>query len=465
MIRARRPAGAAVYALAVALGCSPEVAPARDQWKVYLGTDAPIPQLGEQLLIELIDDSGQPTPADATQFIDASRADLWPISFGIVPDSPAAHPRIRVRLYRLEETGTDGLPGGTTLIDATASLPPAAGLTQVGLTLAMNCFAIPPDLAGHLTCDPATGARGPEPTLPPELQPQSLPAPGSWPRAAPVPCAAPVPSDMTCIPGGVFLLGSAHFAVLVSASANPVPQRLIQLRPFAIDTLEVAVGQIRPFVRSGALPAPSAPSPDPYCTFLGSDDASNDTLPINCVPWSTADQACRMAGKRLPTEAEWEYAARNLGEESTYPWGSDTSICDHAVVARADVRPGSQLFGYSQECRVTPTVTLPPGPVAVGSMAVPGSSAQDQTNRGVVSLGGNVSEWMADVFDSYSGPCWVGGGLRLSGPCEQGPSPTTHSVRGGNWLNVPASAESAIRSFADASLADSTTGFRCALSL
>jgi formylglycine-generating enzyme required for sulfatase activity len=436
-----------------ASGCGEEAAPARDQWKVYVATDAPIPQLGEQLLVELLDDSGELAAPDGRRLIDASRPALWPISFGIVPDEPNSQPRLRARLYRLEETGGDGLPANQTLIDATAVLPPARGLTEVGLTLGMNCFSVAAEPALHQSCDPTSGSLASEPTLAADLDSSELPAPGSWPPAASVPCADAVPSDMVCVPGGLVLLGSTEYAEL-GADLDPVPEPLVQLGPFAIDVAEVSVGQVRALVQSQHLPAPTGQSQDPACTYLSDADASNDEMPVNCVPFSTADQACRLLGKRLPTEAEWEYVARNLQAESFFPWGSDTDICAHAVVGR------SEADGGPEQCRLLPTSTLGAGPVAIGGPD--DRSADDVTTLGVVNLGGNVSEWVLDWFEPYTGSFWTKSSLLVNPRCDdESAARPQHSLRGGEWDNVPISAEAFLRNAADPNFSGPGTGFRC----
>jgi formylglycine-generating enzyme required for sulfatase activity len=430
----------ALTAIVLGSACSGEVAPARDQWRVHLATDAPVPQLGEQLVAELLDDAGNLLSPDSRRLIDASQASHWPLSFGVVPDRPTARPRLRVRLYRLEETGGDGLPAGNTLIDATATLPPASGLTDVALTLAMACFSVPSQPAQHLTCDPTTGSLGPEPILAAGIDPRSLPAPGSWPPAAVVPCPTTPPQGMVCVPGGVFLLGSVHYpSIEVGKATPPLPQRLVQLHPFAMDRTEVDAGVVSDLAKRGLVPAPSC--------------AADAGSPARCVPWTTANAVCHELGKRLPTEAEWEYAARNLQQESPYPWGWDTNVCAHAVVARAFDTNGDPL-----QCQSTPTGTLPFGPVATAD------PYDVSTPLGILHLGGNVSEWVADQFDPYDGPCWSGATLHVDPRCDQASS-GMRSVRGGSWNDVAASASSVVRKADAETTSNAGIGFRCAVTL
>ena len=436
-------------------GCSTAASP-RPQWEVFVATDAPVPQLGEELLVEVLDDEGNLQSPASRRFIDASHASAWPISFGIVPDNQQASPRIRVRLYRLDETGANGLPDGASLLDATATLLPGTGLTRVDLVLQMACFGVASDPASRQTCDPVTKGLAPEPRLSAALDLATLPAPGSWPDARQVSCHGQVPPGMTCIPGGVFLLGTEHFFPATTAT-DPLPQRLVLLAPFALDTSEVTVGQVRALVREQGLPPPDEPNTSgsstmrtEACTYRGVDDGSNDDAPANCLPWVTADRACHALGRRLPTESEWEYAARNLAEESLYPWGTDPDACDHAIVAQ-----GFGGFVDATECE-DPTSTKSYGPIA-------GGSALDVTELGILNLAGNVSEWVEDLFAPYAGGCWSGSAPLVDPACASGPA--GHSIRGGSWQDATYNANSTSRTESLTDEASEAVGFRCAVSM
>src|SRR5262249_3716980 len=161
--------------------------------RVVLGTDAPVPQLGDRLLVEIFYDGASGAPCDGCRRLLA--ADAWPISFGVVPPASGGA-RVRVRLYRTANTGYDGAPGSDRLIDARGGLPPAETLTPVGIALSMRCFGIGTDLAADTICDPATGMVGPVQTAPVLADPASLPVPGTWAPAQEVPCADPVPAGM-----------------------------------------------------------------------------------------------------------------------------------------------------------------------------------------------------------------------------------------------------------------------------
>src|SRR5262249_4091558 len=133
-------------------------------------------------------------------------------------------------------------------------------------------------------------------------------------------------------------------------------------------------------------------------------DASKGRHPITCVDQAQAATYCRWAGKRLPTEAEWEYAARGV-EGREYPWGNDAPDCDRANVAR---NPG-QGCGRAK------------GTVEVGSLPA-GASAS-----GALDMAGNAWEWVADGWDP---------GVYAKGTQTDPAVPATGEkavLRGGSW--------------------------------
>jgi sulfatase modifying factor 1 len=434
---------------------------------VVVGTDAPIPQFGDRLLVEILYDTGA-CDACNREIGEAADPARWPISFGVVPP-PSGATHVHAVLYRSIDTGDDGRPTGGAVIEAYAELPPATGPLRVPLVLSMACFGARAGDA-HATCDPATGTLAPEPVLV-AGDAGALPAPGSFPGAARVDCAGAPPPGMVCVPGGLFLMGYGR-AFPVDAASLPAPEHAVQLPPFALDADEVTVGAARPYI-AGLSPPLVVRDPDPSvdadaCSFIGASTA-NDALPLNCVTYDQAAAICKAQGKRLPTEAEWEFAARGETAGSTYPWGEAADVCSRAIVGRGrtlfDVYPGS--LDESSVCRTAgPEDALPWG-------LVPGGSPLDATPRGLRNLCGSVSEYVADAFSRYDEPCWTGSPVlsnpRCDAPGKDGRYVTT---RGGAW-NLPplfakmyergnlAGSGAAVRSTGY----DSGLGFRCARSM
>ena len=464
---------AAWVALALCAGCGGKEAEERAQWVVTLTTDAPLPQFGDRVLIDVLDASGAQA-CDDRPLIEGSVAcrrqvaaiepALWPISFGIArPDSPKPL-RVRVRLYRAASAGQQGLPEGRALIDRVATLPSADGITPVWMNLPMSCFGVSTDIDSRSTCKPQTGQLAAETDMP--RTPTALPAVGSWPPAQPIPCPAAAPADMTCIEGGVFLLG-APLEVELFKGLRPSPERLVRLSPFAIDTDEVTVRQVRVLARDNKLSSlPAATSTDPKsanfaCPFPQDvDDESRDALPMACITKELAQEVCVALGKRLPTEAEWEYVASNMGRESSFPWGESLDICALAVVGRGrtDIA-GNQTAarGEDPSCRIAGEgPVLPWGPVA-------GGADTDVNLVGVKNLAGNVAEFIADDFVPFGEGCWSAPGMYQDPICESSdPSvKLLKSVRGASWSSVGFLARAWSRG---ASTPGPSYGFRCAKS-
>lgn len=238
---------------------------------------------------------------------------------------------------------------------------------------------------------------------------------------------------MVCIPGGVLLLGSPRYA-MEDPDLRPTPEQLVVLDPFFLDADELTVGVVTELVAAGLVASPPEQTPVSGCTYGG-----DPLLPMTCIDRATAGALCAALGKRLPTEAEWEYAASNASLETRFPWLDEGSEpCAQAVV---DQRHG--------RCRSTGEVLGP----------IPGGAPRDVTLLGVRNLAGNVSEWVADDFVPCSdSACWgAEPTLRVNPLCSTNGVPV---VRGASWVDVPALLDVSLRSGA---IAPSVSiGFRCA---
>ncbi len=234
----------------------------------------------------------------------------------------------------------------------------------------------------------------------------------------------PVPSainDMVLIPSGAFLMGSdrrdteglqARYGFTVDLYLNEHPPRRVSLEPYLIDRFEVTNAEYKRFVLETGHPEPEhwianaynvadarlesahvnnlrwiaadyfalegdlgAMSREDLLAVMLRMQRERDTLPVTGVSWYDADAYCRWRGARLPTEAEWEKAARGP-DGLEFPWGNDW---EHGRTNTGELMEGDE------------------------SLAPVGSHAGDESVWGVRDLGGNASEWVADWYLPYRG--------------------------------------------------------------
>jgi formylglycine-generating enzyme required for sulfatase activity len=247
---------------------------------------------------------------------------------------------------------------------------------------------------------------------------------GPAPPAPPPPDAGTCPEGMVPIPEGTFSMGDAG------------AQHKVKLSAFCMDKTEVTVAAYRQCVneKRGATQC-TAPDTTTWCNWNTKD---HDQHPVNCVDWNQADTYCRWFERRLPTEAEWEYAARGA-QGRKYPWG--------------DTPPSNQLC-WDGEGR-----NLGKGKRYV-TCAV-GSYPAGATPLGLVDMAGNVWEWVADWDGPYP-PDTNPPPEDPKGPDKSTPE-NRRVVRGGGWRGNDASwVRAAFRNWFDVSLRFNSVGFRCA---
>lgn len=252
-----------------------------------------------------------------------------------------------------------------------------------------------------------------------DAYPKGAPRPAASVAHALIPHVAVTSKDgMLRLPGGRFTMGSGD----ATAPPNEKPAHAVAVPAFWIDRTEVTVAAYRACVDRGACKPPTRASAN--CTY----DMGDPDLPVSCVHWSDGDNFCRASGKRLPTEVEWEYAARGL-VATRFPWGGAPS-CQLAVTMLSD------KSGRSCEAHPTRVGTHPNGASAFG----------------VLDLSGNVEEWTSDWYVESLG---------------RGPAPRTgasHVLRGGGWLSPPSMSRTTTRNWGSAMEAGPNVGFRCARS-
>lgn len=211
---------------------------------------------------------------------------------------------------------------------------------------------------------------------------------------------------MVYLPAGTLLMGREDGA------PDERPAHEVQVAALKMDRFEVTNVQYQRFVNATGHPAPR-PWPG------GSYPLGQALHPVTGVTWEDAQAYAKWAGKRLLTEAEWEWAARGA-EGRLYPWG------DELDPLQANFRSSAQT---------------PKGTVPVGSFP------QDATPEGIMDLGGNVREWTADRYGPYRIP---------HAPPAEG---SQIAVRGKSWQTYNDAASARDRMAPDATAED--VGFRC----
>jgi formylglycine-generating enzyme required for sulfatase activity len=211
----------------------------------------------------------------------------------------------------------------------------------------------------------------------------------------------------------------------------------VEVAPFEMSRTEVTVGQYTACVRDGGCPAQGETPPTSSCNWGKSD---RDDYPINCLGWKEAKSFATWLGQgaRLPTEAEWEWAARGREEGRTYPWG-DTPAPD---CTRVVMRLGEEATGGCGENR---------------TWEVCSKSQSGDSRDGVCDLAGNVSEWLEDGYLRGHARIPRDGTARAVGRYG------LISVRGGSFLSYSRSDfEVTRRSLHPHSIGISNVGFRVA---
>lgn len=226
----------------------------------------------------------------------------------------------------------------------------------------------------------------------------------------------PEHSNAILIPPGAFIMGTdiesfygSTLAQSKYAKLDEAPIRAVLLGPYFIDLYPVTNAEYAEFVRA------TGHSP-PIHWNQGEFPPESANLPVVYVSWDDASAYAQWAGKRLPTEAEWEKAARGA-DGRTYPWGNvfDVQLAGDEAVPDAE--------GSSQ---TTPSESTNTAQLLVGYSTPVGACTALASPYGVHEVAGNVWEWTSDWYQPYNG-----------NPNRNRDYGKKHKVlRGGSWLEV-----------------------------
>ena len=271
----------------------------------------------------------------------------------------------------------------------------------------------------------------------------SGPSPASRPPSVSLAPPTPAPSPgmgstmvsdrdgmtLVYVPAGEFLMGSAEGDT--DADADEKPQHQVYLDAFWMDRTEVTTDQYQQCVAAGKCAAPS-------CRGTGQGNH-----PVVCVSWQDAADYCAWAGRRLPTEAEWEKAARGT-DGRKYPWGNQNVAGDRLNFADRSLDVDWADKNVNDGYQFTAPV---------------GSYPKGASPYGALDMAGNVWEWVADWYDEnyYS-----------SSPARNPVGPASGNsrvLRGGSWVDDQWGVSAAHRFWSLPDYRFDNLGFRCALSL
>ncbi len=278
--------------------------------------------------------------------------------------------------------------------------------------------------------------------------------------------ASACPAGMLAIPGGEFYMGSDDDLDLEK------PAHHVKLSPFCIGPYEVTLAQYKECSDRGACKRASATNEwdgitdherkvyDPLCNVR--DPAGRAKHPVNCVDWEMARHYCEVTFPkgRLPTEAEWEFAARGP-DGRKYPWGDETPSAAHLNAC------GTECVAWGKANKV-PMEAMYPADDGFPNTAPVGSFPQGKSRYSVYDVVGNVWEWVADRYAEYpKSPAPSAGAKKGSDDMAVDPtgpaSGKERVIRGGAWNGAqPSWVRPTFRFHDDPSKRGYAVGFRCA---
>lgn len=267
---------------------------------------------------------------------------------------------------------------------------------------------------------------------------------------------SPLSTEMVMVPAGEFLMGNPDDGLSYD---DEQPQRKVYVGSFLIDRYEVTNALYQQFVNATGHAAPSHQKPELSLWHDKTPLPGSEQHPVVNVSWEDAVAYCRWQDKRLPTEAEWEKAARGL-DGRRYPWGNEWDLtqansASYWAGRTIEFKDGKEWKAFwvtgdgaqiSHERGLNGEVlTMPVGSFPDGA-----------SPYGLFDMTGNASEWVQDWYEPYS---------YLNAPLSdpQGPNgQLLKVVRGGSWLKPARNLRTSDRDYGYPTDRASGIGFRCA---
>lgn len=259
------------------------------------------------------------------------------------------------------------------------------------------------------------------------------------PTPTPNPAITPRPGEMVMVPAGTFLMGSVPNDIILVLNICPdckpewynaeQPQHTVYLDTYWMDKFEVTNAQYKRCVDAGSCPMPMQTKSNTRSSYYG--NPQYDNYPVIYVTWDNAKAYCAWVDRRLPTEAEWEKAARGT-DARIYPWGN--------------VFDGTKVNSWVSNL-IHDTTAI-------------GSYPSGESPYGILDMAGNVWEWVADWYNGVTKDKYYSTSPRdnPTGPSSGG----FHVMRGAGWDGKPENLRTAQRY--DFYGRWDVLGFRCAKS-
>jgi formylglycine-generating enzyme required for sulfatase activity len=305
----------------------------------------------------------------------------------------------------------------------------------------------------------------PTPTTPAPTAAQNLGASPNGAQAVPR-LLEGIISAVRNVDGGSFEMGTTPAEVLTAVNEcvdayqancdvawgeDSAPVHQVTVNPFAMEVTEVTYAQYLAFLNSMGPNSHRTGCEGQLCIATRAEDPNSNVIfdsanyrvldvisqfPVSAVTWYGAKSYCEAIGRRLPTEAEWERAARGP-QNFLYPWGNTFTV-DYAKTSRPK----------------------PADPTLAGAVAV-GSYTSGASFYGMLDMSGNVAEWVSDWYSPSYYTQLAQSGQAVLNP--QGPPAGTEKVvRGGSWDTPPFFARTVHRQSAEPQNQTLWLGFRCA---
>ena len=209
------------------------------------------------------------------------------------------------------------------------------------------------------------------------------------------------------IEGGSFIMGDSSS----DPSALEIPPHQVTVPSFEMMRTEVTVAMYRSCVEAGGCSEPVCRATE-YCAYTKTN-VDHSQHPVNFVSWYQMMEFASWVGARLPTEAEWEYAARNEGQNVIYPWGSRSPTCSYLNYNETCVNGTSRVCSYFR----------------------------GHTDQGLCDMAGNVREWVQDEkhYNYFGAPtdgsgwCQRSCAVNSEDPNYNVNDERSRVVRGGSW--------------------------------